>query len=191
MFSMIQIGLFIKRDNNPVNTLLLSAIILLLIVPNWIYEVGFQLSYLAVLGILIIYPRLRNLFEIKWKPLRWIWEISAVSISAQILTVPLSIYYFHQFPNYFLLSNPVVSIVSSILIPLGLLTIILFKIPLLGSFLGLLLKWLINALNACIFYIAELPHALTKGFSISVLTLILLYILLSAFLLFFKKNLVE
>ncbi|MCP9769699.1 ComEC family competence protein [Lacihabitans sp. LS3-19] len=188
MFSMIQIGVFIKRDNNPVNTLLLSAIILLLIVPNWIYEVGFQLSYLAVLGILIIYPKFRNLFEIKWKPLRWIWEISAVSISAQILTVPLSIYYFHQFPNYFLLSNPVVSIVSSILIPLGLLSIILFKIPLLGSFLGLLLKWLINALNACIFFIAELPNALTKGFSISVLTVILLYIVISAILLFFKKR---
>jgi competence protein ComEC len=188
MFSMIQIGLFIKRDNNPINTLLFSAIILLLIVPNWIYDVGFQLSYLAVLGILILYPKLRNLFEIKWKPLRWIWEISAVSIAAQILTVPLTIYYFHQFPNYFLLSNPVVSIVSSLLIPLGLITLFLFKIPLVGSFLGLVLKSLINILNTCIFFIAELPNALTKGFSISVLTVFLLYIVIIAFLLFFKKR---
>ena len=188
MFSMIQIGLFIKRDNNAINTLLFSAIILLLIVPNWIYDVGFQLSYLAVLGILILYPKLRNLFEIKWKPLRWIWEISAVSISAQILTVPLSIYYFHQFPNYFLLSNPVVSIISSILIPLGLITLFLFKIPFVGSFLGLVLKWLINTLNVSIFFIAKLPNALTNGLSISVLTVFILFIVISTALLFFKKR---
>jgi competence protein ComEC len=188
MFSMIQFGTYFRRDDNPVNTLLLSAVLLLIIVPTWLYDVGFQLSYLAVLGIMVIYPSLRRLFTIKWKPIRWIWEISAVSIAAQIFTLPLTLYYFHQFPNYFLLANPIVSLVSSFMLPIGLLVLFVAKVPLLGSFLGLIFKWLIDILNYSVYLIAELPNALTTGLSISTTTVLLLFLITAFVLLFFKNK---
>lgn len=187
MFSMIQLGTFFRRDDNPVNTLLLSGIILLTIVPTWLYDVGFQLSYLAVLGIMVIYPKLKTLFYIKWRPVRWVWEISAVSIAAQIFTLPLTLYYFHQFPNYFLLANPIVSLVSTFMLPIGLLLLFVFKIPLLGSALGFIFKWLIDILNYSVYLIAELPNALTTGLSISFTTVLLLFLAI-AFVLLFVKN---
>jgi competence protein ComEC len=188
MFSLIQLGTFFRRDDNPVNTLLLSAIILLIIVPNWLYDVGFQLSYLAVFGIMVIYPSLKRLFYFKWKPIRWIWEISAVSIAAQIFTLPLTLYYFHQFPNYFLLANPVVSLVSSFMLPIGLLVLFIAKIPYLGAALGLIFKWLIDILNFSVYLIAELPNALSTGLSISITTVILLFLTIASILLFFKNK---
>ena len=188
MFSMIQLGTFFRRDDNPVNTLLLSAIILLIIVPTWLYDVGFQLSYLAVLGIMVIYPSLKRLFYIKWKPIRWIWEISAVSIAAQIFTLPLTLYYFHQFPNYFLLANPVVSLVSSFMLPIGLLVLFITKIPFLGTAFGIVFKWLIDILNYSVYLISELPNALTTGLSISITTVILLFLIIAFILLFFKNK---
>jgi competence protein ComEC len=188
MFSMIQFGTYFRRDDNPVNTLTLSAILLLIIVPTWLYDVGFQLSYLAVLGIMVIYPSLRRLFTIKWKPIRWIWEISAVSIAAQIFTLPLTLYYFHQFPNYFLLANPIVSLVSSFMLPIGLLVLFVAKVPILGGFLGLIFKWLIDILNYSVYLISELPNALTIGLSISFSTVLLLFLITASVLLFFKNK---
>jgi competence protein ComEC len=188
MFSMIQLGTYLRRDGNPVNTLLLSAIVLLILVPTWLYDVGFQLSYLAVLGIMVLYPSLQRLFYFKWKPFRWIWEISAISISAQIFTLPLSLYYFHQFPNYFLLANPIVSLISSAMLPVGLLVLFIAKIPFLGAALGFIFKWLINILNYSVYLIAELPHALTTGLSISATTVFLLFLVIGFALLFFKNK---
>jgi len=188
MFSMIQLGTFFRRDDNPVNTLFLSAIILLTIVPTWLYDVGFQLSYLAVLGIMVIYPSLKRLYYFKYMPIRWIWEISAVSIAAQIFTLPLTLYYFHQFPNYFLLANPVVSLVSSFMLPIGLLELFIAKIPYLGAALGCIFKWLIDILNYSVYLISELPNALSTGLSISSLTVILLFLTIAFVLLFFKNK---
>jgi competence protein ComEC len=188
MFSMIQIGTFIRRDNNSVNTLILSAVILLIMVPNWLYDVSFQLSYLAVLGIMVIYPDLNRLLDFKWWPIRWIWDITAVSISAQILTLPLTLYYFHQFPNYFLLANPIVSLVSLFMLPAGLLVLFLAKVPFLGAFLGLLFKWSIDILNFSVQIISELPHALTTGLSISFISVGLLFSAIAFFLLFLKHK---
>lgn len=191
MFSMIQIGTFIKRGNNPVNTLLLSAVILLILVPNWLYEVGFQLSYLAVLGIMVIFPMLNRLIQFQWWPLRWIWEISAVSIAAQILTLPLSLYYFHQFPNYFLLANPIVSLVSTFMLPIGLILLFLVRVPWIGSLLSVIFRFLIDTLNYAVQTISGLPNALSKGISISIPTVILLFFIIAFALLFFKnKNII-
>ena len=181
MFSMIQMGIYFRRDDNPVNTLLLSAIFLLIIEPNWIYDVGFQLSYMAVLGILVLLPVLKSAVVFRNKILRWLWEISMVSIAAQIFTLPLTLYYFHQFPNYFLVANPLVSLVSTVLLPLGLTVLIIYPIPIIGSFSGILLKYTIDILNGIVYYIQGLPNALTTGIQISVLSVFLLYFLISLF----------
>jgi competence protein ComEC len=188
MFSMIQIGLVIKRDNNTLNTLFMSALILLIINPNWIFDVGFQLSYLAVLGIVVLYPKLRVLVEIQNRHLRWLYEISAVSFAAQLFTFPLSIYYFHQFPNYFLLTNPFVAIISFPLLPIGVVLIFVSNVPFLGYYLGVVFKYLLIALNKFIVFAQHIPNSVSKGMEISPSSVVLLYALIVFIILFFEKR---
>ena len=108
MFAIIQIGLTFSRRTNIYNNLAFSAFLLLIFSPYMIFEVGFQLSYLAVLGIVLIQPKIVRL----WKPSSWIikkgWELLTVSLAAQLITFPICLYYFHQFPSYFWLSGFVV-----------------------------------------------------------------------------------
>lgn len=175
MFTIFQVGIFLKRTGNPVNTLLFSALVLLMMVPEWIYDVGFQLSYLAVLGILVFYPwLLRQLHFRQWAPQK-LWEATAVSLAAQVYTLPLTLYYFHQFPNYMLLANPVVGLISMPLLPVGLLLLFVFKVPVIGALTGWIFKGLIVIMNACVWYVHSLPAAVTYGLALSVTGVILLY----------------
>lgn len=188
MFTLFQIGSAINRDHNPINTLGLSALILLIINPNWFYDVGFQLSYLAVLGILIVYPPLKKLFEIQNIVIRWLWEITAVSFAAQLFTFPLSIFYFHQFPNYFLLANPGVAAISFGILPLGLLLLFLNSVPIVGSLIAYLFKLSIIALNKFVEIFQFLPFSVTRSIEISFLTLILLQIIVFLSFAFFSMK---
>lgn len=181
MFTIFQVGIFLRRSGNPVNTLFFSALILLMIVPGWIHDVGFQLSYLAVLGILVFYPWLSRKLRFRQKALQWLWEATAVSVAAQVYTLPLTLYYFHQFPNYMLLANPVVGLISMPLLPVGLLLLFLFKVPVLGVLLGYLFKGLIVVMNACVYYVHTLPAAVTYGLALSVTGVILMYGVILAF----------
>jgi competence protein ComEC len=178
MFLIIQIGIVLKKEHQAVNTLFLSALILLLAIPNWLFDVGFQLSYFAVLGILILHPIIQNAFTFKYKTVQWIWEISSVSLSAQIFTLPLTLYYFHQFPNYFLLANPIVSLLSTVLLPLGLLLVPLAKVPGLGFSIGKIFSFFIESLNQTLKLISELPGALWTGFDLEKTSAILLFALI-------------
>jgi len=175
MFTIFQVGIFLRRSGNPVNTLFFSALILLMMVPAWIYDVGFQLSYLAVLGILVLYPWLLRKLRFRQRALQWLWEATAVSVAAQVYTLPLTLYYFHQFPNYMLLANPVVGLISMPLLPVGLLLLFLFKVPVAGFVLGWVFKGLIVIMNACVYYVHTLPAAVTYGLALSVTGVILLY----------------
>ena len=188
MFIILQYGVLKGREGEAVNTLLVSALILLLFIPSWLYDVGFQLSYLAVLGILILHPRILILFSPDNKILSYFWEVTSVSLAAQIFTLPLTLYYFHQFPNYFLIANPVVSILSSVLLPLGLFLVPLAKVPYLGDLLGYLFKILIDMLNASVAYIASWPGAVSSGFDISLAYMLLMFGCIYLFMAFLKKQ---
>src|SRR5262249_36907228 len=116
MFTCIVLGKNFSRSSSIYNTLAVSAFILLCYDPFWLWDVGFQLSYAAVLSIVIFVKPIYNWFYIRNKILDFIWKLNAVSIAAQLLTTPLSLYHFHQFPNYFLLSNFAVVPLSSIVV---------------------------------------------------------------------------
>lgn len=120
MFSCIAIAHILKRRTNIYNTLATSAFLLLIVEPNMIFEVGFQLSYLAVLGIVSIYPIIYSLLLFKSKWIDALWQLICVSVAAQIATFPLVIFYFHQFPNYFLLANVLVIPLIPLVIYFGL-----------------------------------------------------------------------
>jgi len=136
MFSFFTLGSIGNRPINPLNSLFLSYFILLLLQPNWLFQVGFQLSYLAVLSILWLQPKLQALWKPKLKLSNYLWGLITVSLSAQIGVAPLSIYYFQQFPGIFLFTNTLVLPFLPLLLTGGILVIILSacNVPLNGVF---------------------------------------------------------
>lgn len=188
MFSFIQLAQVFNRKQNIFNTLALSAICLLCWNPYWLLDVGFQLSYLAVFGIVLIYPLANRIFTPENLLIKWLWQISVVSFSAQLFTFPLSIYYFHQFPNYFLLTNPLVTIAATVIMPLGLFLLGFSFIPYINNVLAFLLDATIQALNNVIFFINDLPNSVSGNISISVTEVLLLYGVVVCLMLFFVER---
>jgi competence protein ComEC len=190
MFSFIIIGKALYRYTNIYNTLAASAFLLLLIDPFLVMEVGFQLSYLAVLGIVMLQPGIYDL----WKTNNWllnqVWSVTAVSIAAQVATFPLGLLYFHQFPNYFLLSNLVVIPISGLILYVGILLLVLAKVPFLGMAIAWFLSFLLKLLNASVVFFEKAPFSLIQGVSISIAETWLIYLSISGIFLFFllKQN---
>ena len=174
MFTCIVFGESLSKKTSIYNTMAVSAFILLCINPFWLWDVGFQLSYAAVLSIIIFMRPIYNWFYIKNKILDFLWKLNAVTLAAQILTVPLSIYHFHQFPNLFILTNFLaVPLSSAILLGEIFLCIISF-IPVVAILAGKLISWLIWLMNTYIERIEIIPFALWDGLQITILQAILL-----------------
>ncbi len=178
MFSFLLMGTALNRNTNIYNTLAASAFCLLLFNPYLIAEVGFQLSYFAVIGIVYFYKKIYNLWYIENPVGDYLWRLSAIAISAQLMTFPMTMYYFHQFPAYFLLSGLVVVPVAFLILGLG---IAIFSIDWLVPFLSatfakglVLIIWLMNAI---IFLIEQLPTGFFKTIWIGLGTMLVLYIL--------------
>lgn len=189
MFSFIVAAKMTNRHSSFFNTLAASALVLLIYNPLLIMEVGFQLSYMAVIGIVIIQPWINDWFTIRyWLP-RKIWEITAVSIAAQIATFPLGLLYFHQFPNYFMLSNLIVIPLAIGILYLGILTLSLSFIPVIGEYLALALNYIIQFLNYSVNLIDALPYSLSENirFSVSDTWLVYLFIICCICLVAYRK----
>lgn len=188
MFSFIALGQLSGRKVDSLNILFFSAFVLLMINPFMLFDIGFQLSYLALIGILTLYRPISKLIYIRNKILRKAWEGTAVGIAAQTFTVPLSLYYFHQFPNYFALSNLGIMLFAGLILGMGLLFFLVKGIPMVSSFMGMLLGMMIMVLLFFIQFIERMPGAVAYGFSPSENILIIIYItLLLAILLKTKK----
>lgn len=176
MFSFIVAAKMNGRVSSFFNTLAASALVLLIYNPLLIMEVGFQLSYMAVIGIVIIQPWINNWFTIRyWLP-RKIWEITAVSIAAQITTFPIGLLYFHQFPNYFMLSNLIVIPLAVGILYLGIVTLFFSSIPIVGEYLAILLNYIIKFLNQSVYFIDVLPYSLSENIRFSLTDTWLLYL---------------
>lgn len=179
MFTCIVAGESIARKTNIYNSLALSAFILLCYNPYWLWDVGFQLSYAAVLSIVLFMRPIYNLLYFKNKLVDMVWKLNAVTLAAQVLTVPLSIYYFHQFPNYFLFTNLVAVPLSSLILLGEIFLCLVTFIPALASLTGKLLTILIKMMNAYIEKIESLPFSLWDGLQITVSQTILLFLFIA------------
>lgn len=176
IFTCIVLGQAIGRKNNSIyNTLAISALILLCINPFWLWDVGFQLSYAAVLSIVIFMRPIYNWFYFENKIVDFIWKLNAVTIAAQILTVPLSIYHFHQFPNFFMLTNFIAVPLSSLILLGEILLCLVAFIPAIAVLVGKLLFLLIWAMNSWIEKIESLRFSLWDGLSIDIFQMVLLF----------------
>ncbi len=188
MLSLPILGKSLNRSPDMFNVIAASVFILLAIDPFLLLDVGFQLSYLAVLGIVILYKPVYDLYiTAAWIPDK-IWSILAVSIVAQLATLPITLYTFHQFPNYFMLTNIFVVPLSSLIIYIGIVLMVTGAIPLFSAICAKALIALVCLLNHIIHFIEQLPFSTVSGIYISSWAMVVLYlvIILGALYLFLK-----
>lgn len=174
MFSLMLIGNSLNRSSSVYNTLSASAFLVLAFDPLLILNIGFQLSYCAVLSIVFFYPYIYNMLYIKHKILDKVWALIAVSVAAQIGTFPLSIYHFHQFPNLFILSNLYAIPLAFLILYFAIGLIAVSPIPLVSSVVGWVLNWLLTILNTLTRFTESIPHSTTSAINISSFQLFLL-----------------
>ncbi|HYG53531.1 MAG TPA: ComEC/Rec2 family competence protein [Flavobacteriales bacterium] len=188
MFTFIVIGQIISRQSSVYNSLAASAFVLLCYDPFLIMEVGFQLSYLAVTGIIVLYPIINRQLTVNLRYLKPVWDITSVSLAAQIATLPLGFLYFHQFPNYFVFSNLLVIPLSGFILYAGIIASFCYLLPFVQFMLVCFLEWLIYLLNSIVDFIEKLPYALLEGISITILESCLLYLVILAWLVWYKTS---
>jgi competence protein ComEC len=183
MLSFVIAGNGLRRKTDIFNSLAGSAFILLCMNPLLIRDAGFQLSYIAVGGIVAVFPLLYKQKEER----PWIWEqilsLLCVSLAAQLVTFPLSLYYFHQFPNYFLLANLFIVPLSSLVIYSGIGLLLFASIPLAGVGLGWCFRHLLRLLNQTVELTAHLPGSTLKNITLTITGTIFLYCAIIALLL--------
>nr|WP_315145333.1 ComEC/Rec2 family competence protein [uncultured Flavobacterium sp.] len=187
MFSFVAIGMYLRRSTNIFHTLLVSMLLILLVQPSFLFDVGFQLSYLALFFILWLQPLLSKLWTPKYKIANYFWDILTVSFAAQIGTLPLSIYYFHQFPGLFFVTNLVIIPFLSVIMGLGVLVMILAAFDWVPVFLAKSLEWSIYFLNKIINSIASLEQFIFRDIPFNWQLLLSLYLLIIAMVIWFKK----
>lgn len=188
MFSFVSIGSLLKRNTNIFHSLFASLFILLVINPLLLFELGFQLSYLAVFGIVIFQGKIVALWTPQSKIVQYFWNLISVSIAAQLSTFPLSIYNFGQFPNYFLLANMAVIALSFIVVVSGVVLLAFSFIPAISAIVTWILTHEIKLMNFIICSIENLPGAVTRNISISWMQMLLFYWIIIAFFLLFQRK---
>ncbi len=189
MFSIVAIGMNLKRPTNIYNTLAISILIILLIKPLFIFDVGFQLSYLAVLSIVTIDPLLYKL----WQPKNWLldtyWHTLTVTIAAQFGIIPVSLYYFHQFPGLFFISNLVIIPLLGFILGLGIIVIALAVLNLLPNILASIFGYSISLMNNFVNWVSQQEAFIFQDIPFSVLYVIAFYaLIIAAFKWLFRKN---
>ncbi len=162
MISFLSIGKAINIKSNPINHIAASALLILCIDTYYLFDIGFQLSYLAVIGIVYLQKPLSNLYVPKYKIDKYIWLTFSVSIAAQLFTLPFCMYYFHQFPNYFLLANLLAIPLSSIALYASIANLVFASVPYLNTLCEWVVTYSIQYLNMYLGSIASLPGAVLK-----------------------------
>lgn len=161
MFTLISIGTALDRKSQIYNTLSVSAFLILLFNPYYLFDLGFQLSYSAVISIVYFQPYIKAWYSPRYKPVRWWWDLTSVSLAAQIGTLPITLYYFNQFPNYFLLGNYVAIPLSTFIIYCAVCWMAVSFIGPLSALVAQLTGFLLKLLNVSVTFIHDLPHAIS------------------------------
>lgn len=183
MITFVLVGELIHRKGFALNSIAASAFVLLMVDPNNLFAIGFQLSYAAVVGIVLLQKPIYNLVYVPNKILDKVWEITAVSLAAQLATMPFAVYYFHQFTSYFWLSNLFMTPLSFMVILTGMLLLVFSWVPWLNLVLGKIVWFELHVMNLSVAWIEGLPCSLVKGlymdglqFALSLLLLLLLWL---------------
>ena len=170
-----------NRNKASLNTLAFTAIIMLVIRPMNIFDIGFQLSFVAVAFILLFERHIYSLLPSLTNPiLRWLWRLTSVSIAAQMGVAPLTAYYFHQVSCSFLLTNLVVVVMTTLIIYLSLLFFLLMWLPYVQTWIVVPLSALTRMQNTFLQKIASLPGAAIEHIHLHPLQVLLVYVIIFA-----------
>ena len=175
MFSCLVLGNSLSRNSSIYNSLAASAFLLLCYNPFWLWHPGFQLSYAAVLSIVLFMKPIYNCLFFQNKLSDITWKLTAVTLSAQVLTFPLVIFHFHQFPNLFLLTNLVAVPAAGIILAGAVFLCLVSFIPPVATVTGYLLTRLISLLNSFIELFDRLPFTVSGNLQLSEVQTIFLY----------------
>jgi len=178
MFSAFAVAKYSRRIHSTFHLLVVSFFLLLVVYPPFVYQVGFQMNYLAVLGIITIHPLIQKCWSPKLLILKKFWQLTTVCLAAQIAVAPLSIYYFHQFPGLFLLSNWIILPFFGmfLIFGMGLLLLIAFDTEILPLFEGF--DRIIDLMNQAIFWVARQEAFLFQNIPLSIPVLLGIYLLM-------------
>ncbi len=188
MFSFVLIANLINRRSNIYNTLFGSAFILLIISPALIYSVSFQLSYLAVLGIVYLYNPIYGLMEVKNRVLNFFWKITAVSVAVQIAAFPVTIYYFHQFPALFAVTNLFAIPTATVVMIGGLVLLVVSSLTPVAAILGKFLTAWIYSFNEILVFFTNLDFNAIEGLQLRLPVVFLLLALTASLVRFIETR---
>jgi competence protein ComEC len=181
MVSVVVIGKTFNRYINSLNVLAASAFMLLLYDPLFITDVGFQLAYLAVFGLIVFRPVIYKWLKFKNRVADRLWQLCSVSLAAQLITFPLSAFYFHQFPVYFLFSNLFAFIPATIIMACGSVYLLLPQMPVVSKCLGYVVEKTILLMNKVLSVTAHLPLASVNKIWLNTTEYLLLYAVIIGF----------
>lgn len=188
MFSFVAYALFLNRPGNTFNILALSMFFILLAIdPLLLFQVGFQMSYAAVFAIVWIYPLLQRFWNPKNRVVRYIWQLLSVSIAAQLGVLPISLFYFHQFPGLFFISNLLIVPALGLILGMGILVVVMASIGVLHEGVVMVYDTLIRWMNTLIGWIAQQEAFVFGNISFDAMQLVLSYAILIAAVLFLSR----
>lgn len=167
IFSYMILGEWLQRKNNPFNSLAASMFCLLCFNPFYLWDVGFQLSYAAVAGIMVFTRPIYRYWYIPNKVFRYCWQLLVVTCSAQVFTIPVVLYHFHQFPNLFMITNLIVVPLSGLILYACILLLIVSPFSLIATCLGKVLQIVLHWMNRFISYAEQLSFAVTDHIQIN------------------------
>jgi len=187
MFTIFVIADYMHRKSNIYNSFAASAFILLLINPNNLFDIGFQLSYVAVFGIVFLQPKLEKLIQVKSKLSRFFWSLTTVSIAAQIATFPITSFYFGQLPTYFWITNIFIIPAVMILVPFGIFLLFVSNINIVANLLSILLNFTLKTTYFLLQQIDQLPYSVLE-ISVNQIQLIYIIVIAGSIFLYLKSQ---
>ena len=181
MLSLGSFAIILKRKSQTYNTIFATAFFMLLYNPYYIFDIGFQLSYVAVLSIVYFHSKLIALLTIKNKFLKYCWSSLCISLAAQLGTTPICLFYFNLFPNYFWLTNMIIVPLASVIIYSFIALFFLHWIPYLNVILATLLTWTVKIGNYSVDFIYHLPYSVMNSVWLEKHQVFLMFLIIIAF----------
>ncbi|MCK4990297.1 MAG: ComEC/Rec2 family competence protein, partial [Bacteroidales bacterium] len=190
MFSFFSASRMMGERAQPLNVILVSAFLLVLIEPVRLTDVGFQLSYTAIIGIITLHPLALRKVRVKNRLLRWVWEATSVSLAAQVSTAPLVVYYFHQLPIYSLITSLIAVPLLSLLIAIFVCSVPFVSFGIMEKLSSFLLVELARLMNRSMEHLSSMPGAVLDGLQLDRLSLLvwILVLLLGMIALYCRRR---
>ncbi len=188
MFSLLAFAVMLQKNNNSLNLLLGTAFMLLCAQPMWLFSVGFQLSFMAVLSLVLFYKPVYKWLSSVGKAGKLLWSTISASIAAEVLVAPLVIYYFHNFPLLFLVANVAAFLFMGAVLVLGMAIVALWFVPAIATATGMATIWLVNLFDGIVSRLQQLSPASFHLLSLSMAELTWVYVAIAGLMIFLLKK---